>query len=124
MLGMLGSDEAYQKVFSHVWRYYFKDPKQAPAADKAWLSGIRARAVNLTRRSIVGMPDQKLSNLSKLHIPVCLVYGANDIYGNSRKHSIERWPNAKCVTMSGVGHLPWIQGKQEFVHVLDSFYSK
>ncbi len=48
LLGMVGSDWAYQQMFRRVWSYYFHEPRQAPPADARWLEGIRARTVNGT----------------------------------------------------------------------------
>ena len=123
LLGMLGSDRAYQRVFGKVWRYYFKNPREALPADKAWLKGIRAKAINLTRRSIIKINNEELRpDLSRLDIPIQLLFGSDDIYGASSKQWLSRWPNAKQMTLNNVGHLPWIQGKQEFIRILEGFY--
>ena len=46
---MLGSDAAYPDHDGNVWRWYFRNPKEAPPADAAWLGGIHAAAAMYTR---------------------------------------------------------------------------
>jgi len=122
-LGMLGSDRAYQRMFMQIWSYYFLDPRTAPAADEGWLEGIRALAVNGTRRGILDFDNRAWeARLSGLNVPVLVTYGAYDIYGESRRYTFERWPAAKQVRMEHAGHLPWIQDQKAFVELLREFY--
>jgi proline iminopeptidase len=123
LLGMLGSDRAYRRMFRRVWSYYFRDPRSAPPADKRWLAGIGAEAVNATRRGIAGLQGAGWeARLGELRIPVLITYGAYDIYGESRQLSFKRWPGARQVLMARAGHLPWVQDREAFLQVLRGFY--
>ncbi len=123
VLGMLGSDRAYHRMFRRVWSYYFADPRQAPAADELWLSGIGAPAVNGTRRAITAFRSRMWeAGLADVKVPVLIAYGAYDIYGESRRYTFQRWPAARRVEMRNAGHLPWIQDREAFAGVLRGFY--
>ena len=123
LLGMVGSDWAYQQMFRRVWSFYFHEPHQAPPADARWLEGIRARTVNGTRRAILEFDDPSWeARLSQVKFPVLVVYGSYDIYGDSRRHTFERLPLAKKVQLENAGHLPWIQQREAFVELLHGFY--
>ncbi len=123
LLGMMGSDGAYQKMFRRIWSYYFADPSRAAPADGTWLKGIRAEAINGTRRSAVAMGSREWeAKLSGLKVPVLVTYGSYDIYGDSKRHTFERWPGAQTVLLEHAGHLPWIQDRQAFLQVIGNFY--
>ena len=125
LLGMVGSDWAYQQMFRRVWSYYFHEPRQAPPADTRWLEGIRASTVNGTRRAILEFDDPAWeARLSEVKVPVLVIYGTYDIYGDSRRHTFERLPLAKKVLLENAGHLPWIQQREAFVELLHRFYGK
>ncbi len=123
LLGMVGSDWAYQQMYRHVWSYYFRSPPQAPSADARWLAGIQASTVNGTRRAILEFKDPAWeARLSEVRVPVLVVYGTYDIYGDSRRHTFERLPQAQKVLLENAGHLPWIQRREAFVELLHRFY--
>ncbi len=124
LLGMMGVDFGYKKVFANVWRYYFKDPKDAPPANKDWLDGINAASVNSTRKNIIKMSNEKLNEKMKnIKLPIILTYGKYDIYGESKTYSFERLVNAKVFEFENAGHLPWIQDKDAFIKVINNFYN-
>jgi proline iminopeptidase len=125
LLGMLGSDRAYQRMFRRVWSYYFRDPGTAPAVDERWLAGIRARAVNGTRRAIAGLDGPNWeARLGEARVPVLVAYGAYDIYAGSSRSTSARWPSARQVLMRNSGHLPWIQDREAFAGLLREFYGE
>ncbi len=123
LIGMMGSNGAYQRMFGRVWSYYFEVPAKAPPADAAWLKGIRAEAINGIRHSIVSLDSRAWEvGLSGLKVPVLVIYGAYDIYGPSKRRTFERWPGSQQVLLEHAGHLPWIQDRQEFLRVIGKFY--
>ena len=123
LLGMMGVDFGYKKVFANVWRYYFKNPKDAPPANKKWLAGINAASINSTRKNIVKMSNDKLNEkMANIRLPIILTYGKYDIYGESKRYSFERLVNARVFEFENAGHLPWIQDKDAFIKVVNNFY--
>ncbi len=123
LLGMMGSDWGYQQMFRRVWSYYFRDPRRAPPADAQWLEGIKAPAIRGTRRAVLELDDPGWeARLSEVNVPVLVVYGAYDIYGDSRQHTFRRLPLAERVELEDAGHLPWIQRRRAFVDLLHGFY--
>lgn len=122
--GAMGFDFGYKKIFANVWRYYFREPKSVSNPDSEWLDGIRARAVNETRKSMVQLDnDEFTAKFYKVNVPVLLTYGKYDIYGPSRTSKIEKLTNAKYVEFENAGHLPWIQDKETFKKMILEFYS-
>ncbi len=123
-LAMAGSDSAYRYIYGNIWRWYFKNPKEAPPADSSWLKGIHAAAVNGITQSIVNMTASKLDgSFIDLTFPVLIAYGQYDIYGKSREYTFKRFKTARNVIFENAGHLPWIQDKETFFKLLNDFYS-
>ena len=98
-------------------------PCEAPDADKKWLSGIKANAVNKTRKSIISFDNKTLDNgLRSFKVPVTAVFGSYDIYGKSKDAINKRFSNLNYITIENSGHLPWIQNQQDFTVLLNDFY--
>jgi len=123
LLGMLGLDCGYKNAFRLLWRFYFESPGEAPDADEDWLSGIRADAVNKTRRSLVSFENHRLDEgLEGFDAPVLVVFGRKDIYGPSKALVRKRLPCAAFKTIENAGHLPWLQNSVAFEETLYQFY--
>ena len=123
--GAMGIDFGYNKVFANVWRYYFREPKSVPEANREWLNGIRAKAVNETRKSLVKLNDDKLkTKFSKVNKPVLLTYGKFDIYGPSRLSQEAALTFARHVEFDDAGHLAWIQDKDRFETEMLRFFEQ
>lgn len=124
LLGLAGSDKAYRNIFKNIWKFYFEDPSKAPEADESWLLGIKAKAVNDTRKNIVSFECSLLDKgLVGIDFPVTVLFGEYDIYGESSELIKERLPNANYIILEGSGHLPWIQSKDRFLSILYDHYS-
>lgn len=69
LLGMLGSDKAYQSFFKQVLENYNKEFDPSFAATDAMVENVRAEPINKTRSSIVEYPPLKDSVLiAVLHV--------------------------------------------------------
>jgi len=123
--GAMGFDFGYKMIFANVWRYYFKEPKSVPAPAPEWLNGVKAKAVNETRKNLVMLDNNKFNTrFGKVNVPLLLTYGKYDIYGPSRSSKIQTLPNAKYVEFENAGHLAWIQSSDSFERIAQEFYSK
>ena len=119
LLGMFGSDKAYQKLFKQVLKNYHKHYFEVEIEDK-FLNKIHTKPVNKTRKEIVKY--KFLSILNKPNYPITITYGENDVYGESKKELLKRFPTAKVETIEKCGHIPWKHNPKAFNSILNRFY--
>lgn len=119
LLGMLGSDKAYQRIFEQVLKNYHADYGKIPV-DTESLSGVHAKPINETRKEIIGY--KPLTELKDTNFPILITYGDNDIYGDSKNELINRFPTANVQLLDNCGHIPWKHNLSHFKSILDEFY--
>jgi proline iminopeptidase len=120
ILGMLGSDKAYGKVFKQVLTNYYKGYNELQL-DEGFYNKIHSKPINKTRKEIIIY--KPLPELTAPEFPVLITYGDNDIYGESKEMLPKRFPTAKIMTIQKSGHIPWKQNYVEFEKILMKFYS-
>lgn len=119
LLGMFGSDKAYQKLFKQVLKNYHKQYFEVEiGAD--FFSKIHAEPINKTIKEIVKY--KPLPIYSNPSYPVMITYGDNDIYGESKNELLKRFPTAEVATIEKCGHIPWKHNPEAFNSILNSFY--
>lgn len=121
LLGMLGSDKAYQKMFKLVIKNYHQHYFEAEFED-TFLKTIHSDPVNKTRKEIVKY--KFLSEFNNPAYPIMISYGENDIYGESKNELLKRFPTAKVETIEKCGHIPWKHNPSEFNKLLNEFYTE
>ena len=119
LLGMLGSDKAYGKVFKQVLINYHSGYIDF-VANKEIFAKIHSQPINKTRKEIVKY--KPLSVFQNPKFPIQITYGDNDIYGESKNELIKRFPTAKVETIKNCGHIPWKHNLKVFKTILNSFY--
>jgi len=119
LLGMFGSDKAYQKMFKLVLKNYHKNYSEVNIED-TFFKKIHSEPVNKTRKEIVKY--KFLTEFNKPDYPIMISYGENDIYGESRNELLKRFPTAKVETIEKCGHIPWKHNPKEFNRILNRFY--
>ncbi|MBV6643252.1 MAG: alpha/beta hydrolase [Cyclobacteriaceae bacterium] len=120
LLGMLGSDRAYQKVFFLVMKNYHKNYSDI-SINKEQLRTITADPVNITRKNIVSY--KRLEPMTQPNFPILVTYGDGDIYGESKNEVYERYPKAEFHVIEDCGHIGWIHNPEKFGEILGTFYS-
>ena len=120
LLGMLGSDKAYQSMFRQVLENYNKEYDPSFSATKAMVENVRARPINKTRPHIMKYPP--LKDAVDYQFPIIVTYGEKDIYGESKKSVKSRFPKATFVEFENAGHIVWNHNKTAFVRTLTDFY--
>lgn len=120
LLGMLGSDKAYQSLFKQVLENYNQEFDPSFTATDTMVENVRAEAINKTRTHIADYP--LLSDGTAYRFPIIITYGKKDIYGESRNSVIHRFPTASVVEFSNAGHIAWKQDKAAFTRTLNDFY--
>ncbi len=119
MLGKFGSNRAYQKLFKQVYKNYHKGFLEYQIDEKE-LQKVAAKPVNKTRKEILKYKTlQKSDNDS---FPICVTYGKKDIYGNSKREVISRYPTGQVHEIENCGHIPWLHNPKEFQKILQDFY--
>jgi proline iminopeptidase len=123
-LGMRGRTRhrAMRRVMTETWYNYFLDPHTAPDPDPVWLAGCSAEAMLRTDRALSHADHRQLDELVTLAVPVLVLYGEYDIFGTSTHVVRDRFPHATQVTLSGSGHLHWLQQPDAYRQVLHDFY--
>ena len=119
LLGLLGSDQAYQKVFYQVLQNYHQAYPDIDV-NREQLMAIKAQPVNKTRKAI--LTYRALSPMPDPPFPVMITYGSDDIYGESRREVYQRFPTAGIMEVEGSGHIPWLHNPLVFGELLDEFY--
>lgn len=119
MLGMAGSDKAYQRLFKQVIKNYNKG---FTVTDHLTfdLQHVKALPVNATRKELLKYP--LLQNIVHPSFPVTITYGDQDIYGASKNYVRERFPSGEMITIKNCGHLPWLHNMAAFESVLRRHY--
>jgi proline iminopeptidase len=120
VLGMLGSDSAYQSLFKQVLENYNKDFDAAFVATDAMVENVRSEPVNKTRSHIAEYP--LLKDSMDYSFPIMITYGAKDIYGESKQYVKNRFPKATFVEIENAGHIAWRHNKKKFDEIFAAFY--
>ncbi len=120
LLGMLGSDSAYQEVFFLVLKNYHKNYSDI-SINKEQLRTITADPVNITRKNIVSY--KKLKPMTQSNFPIIVTYGDGDIYGESKNEVYTRYPTAEFHVIEDCGHIGWIHNPEKFGEILSAFYA-
>ena len=120
LLGMLGSDKAYQSLFKQVLDNYNKEFDPAFAATDAMVENVRAEPINKTRPHLVDYPP--LIDAVDYRFPIMITYGQKDIYGESTISVKRRFPKATFIEIENAGHIAWKHNSAEFFHILNQFY--
>lgn len=119
LFGMLGIDEAYQKLFRQVLKNYHKNYGEVDL-EHAFFEKIFADPVNNTRKEIVKY--KRLTTFLKPDFPVLISYGDADIYGESKRDLIGKFPTATVEIINTCGHIPWKHNPIAFKRLLNKFY--
>jgi len=120
LLGMLGSDKAYQSLFKQVLENYNKEYDPSFTATDTMVENVRAKPINKTRSNILKYPP--LKDAVDYRFPIMVAYGQKDIYGASRKSVKIRFPNATFVEIQNAGHIAWKHNYPAFASIFNDFY--
>ncbi len=120
LLGMLGSDAAYQSLFKQVLENYNREFDPTFTATDAMVENVRAEPINKTRPCILEYP--LLKDSPDHRFPIMITYGQKDLYGESKRSVKNRFPKATFVEFENAGHIAWRHKKEEFNHTLIEFY--
>lgn len=119
LAGMLGSHNAYRKMFRLVLINYNKKYVNVEITDE-YLSTIFSDPVNKTRKEIIKYDP--LPVLDNPEFPILITYGDDDIYGESKRELHRRYPTAKIETIEKCGHIPWLHNLDVFKKILNEYY--
>jgi proline iminopeptidase len=120
LLGMLGSDRAYQSLFRRVLKNYNGEFDPSFITTDAMVENVRAIPINRTRSQIVRYTP--LRDAPEFDFPIMIAYGQRDIYAESKQSVKRRYPGATVVEIENAGHLPWIHNRNEFNNILTLFF--
>lgn len=121
LLGILGSDSAYRRLFRQVMKNYNDDfmPTTTPAID---FGNLKAEAINQTRKQIISYP--LLAPQQAPRYKITIVYGDRDIYKESKSFVLDRYPTATTLTIKNCGHIPWLHNPADYKTILKAHYGQ
>ena len=119
LLGNLGSNKAYRKLFKQVYKIYHRGIIEIKMEEEE-LNKIFAEPVNKTRKEIIKY--KSLLPMINPSFPICITYGEKDVYGNSKSKLLERYPTGKLYEIKDCGHIPWLHNPLAFEKILFNFY--
>ncbi|MFD2247400.1 alpha/beta fold hydrolase [Pontibacter ruber] len=119
MQGFLGSDKAYEKLFTQFCLncnkgYLVDDPIPVQ------VDHIVAQPINRTNWAI--LLYHQLEKMTNPGFKVTVSYGDNDIFGDSTRYVKDRYPTAEFITIPGSSHFPWLQNEAAFYNALSAHY--
>jgi proline iminopeptidase len=121
LLGMLGSDQAYQRLFKQVMKNYNEAFFSSDYLDETKdFDLVKATPINKTRPAILQYP--LLTGLSNPDFKITILYGNQDIYTASKYFVIDRYPTASVFNIINCGHLPWLHHPEAYEDILISHY--
>ena len=121
VLGMMGNDAAYQRLFKQATKNYNKDFSVSSTVSSVDFKNIKATAVNQTRKEIMGYP--LLKSQIELDLPVTINYGDHDIFGDSKNYVLQRFSSARKEVIKNSGHFPWLHNPSAFATILKNHFS-
>jgi len=119
LLGMLGSDNAYRKLFKQVIINYNKGYSSSPHGIN--FDNVKALSINRTRKEILEYP--MLTDVPSPTFKITIVYGDNDIYGGSKIFVMNRFPTAGIHNIENCGHFPWLHNPSAFRALLAGHFN-
>lgn len=120
ILGKMGSDKAYGKLFKQALKNYHKNYIEI-TIEEAFLNKIHAKPINKTLKEIINY--KPLTTFTNPDFPIIITYGDNDIYGASKKELIKRYPTSDVEVVENCGHMPWKHNPEAFELILNKFYT-
>jgi proline iminopeptidase len=119
LLGGLGSDKGYQNLYKQLLANFNKGfTVSTPIPFE--LACVKARAINLTTKAILQYP--LLRQVSDPGFAITVIYGDQDVYGDSKNYIRQRYPTAEVSFISHSGHLSWAHQQEAFIQLLTSHY--
>lgn len=119
VLGILGSDNAYKRLFKQVMKNYNVDFIKISQVGIDF-DNLKADPINKTRPEIIKY--QILEKVDNPNFNATIVYGDQDIYQSSKDFVINRYPTAKVWTIENCGHIPWLHNPIKYKVVLVNHY--
>ena len=115
VLGMLGSDNAYKRLFRQVMKNYNDDFVKTENLTIDF-DNLKAEPINKTRNEIVKYP--LLQKLENPDFAITIVYGDKDIYKSSKDFVTKRYPSAAVHAIENCGHIPWLHNPVSYKKIL------
>ena len=119
LLGILGSDTAYKRLFKQVMKNYNDEFVKTDQLTIDF-SNLKARAINKTRKEILKYPE--LKPLTNAPYKITIVYGDKDIYQSSKNFVLNRYPTASVFELKNTGHIPWLHNPTDYFNVLENHF--
>lgn len=119
LLGMLGSDKGYARLFEQVMKNYNHGFVDDGVVN---FDQVRARAINRTMPEITRYPE--LKGIAMPLFPITISYGDNDIYQASQDFVLQRYPSAQVHFIPRSGHIPWLHNPAAYFEVLSGHFQR
>ena len=105
LLGVLGSNNAYRRLFRQVFKNYHKYLQDSESPEEE-LAEIFADPINKYRKEIIDY--RSLKKVQNSPFPISISYVDHDIYGRSKIKLIERFSTTRVYEIKGCGYISWL----------------
>lgn len=119
LLGIMGSDNAYKRLFKQVMINYNNDFIKLENSGNEF-ENLKADPINKTRPEIIKYP--LLQKQINPDYKITIVYGDQDIYQSSKDFVINRYPTANVFIIKNCGHIPWLHNPTDYKTILEKHY--
>lgn len=117
-------ERSIRRAYARAWEN-FQSSDRAQPPDRALIEGVGRRAAVEARTSAIGLPSDHLDRvLPYATLPMRVIFGEQDIFGDESLKWARRYPKAQCEFWQDCGHLPWIDDRPRFTHALREFYGQ
>jgi len=121
--GLEKADKAMRRMLVLLWSSYAKRYGLSGQNGEFKLRGINAKALFKTRANLIKTPDSSLEKLESIKsIPTLILFGAKDIFLQTKWITRTRYPLAQYIELDGAGHFPWLEEEDNFKQLLLQFY--
>ncbi|WP_162054288.1 alpha/beta fold hydrolase [Pontibacter pamirensis] len=118
-LGMLGSYKAYGKFYTQFSINCNRDFRVENPV-QVMVDHINASPITRTYFSLLLYPP--LPKLPDPGFKITVVFGDDDIFGDSTSYVRERYPTCTFIVIPASGHFPWLHNEEAFLKVLADHY--
>jgi proline iminopeptidase len=117
---MLGSDNAYKRLFKQVMKNYNEDFVKTEGLSIDF-DNLKSAPINKTRPEIIKYPILQKQENPKYKITI--IYGDQDIYKSSKDFVINRYPTANVSVIKNCGHIPWLHNPMDYKEILKKHFN-
>lgn len=121
VLSSLGSDKTTERLYMQAVKNYNKGCVDIDDSKSAVYEKAKGKSTHATIKNIAKAPP--LKGIKSPGFPILISYGDDDIYSETSKYVISRYPTAEVVFIPDRGHLLTVHNPEFYWKLFEDFYS-